>query len=151
MAKPSIKNNLFFLIFIFVYCLVIQGCSDINKPAIIIKDAHLYLPLKGTDMAAGYLRLENNQAKKLVISSIECKKIKASLHETILDAEGIMKMKKLERFTVDPESHVNFMPGGKHVMFSGFKEFQESILKCTFLSEFGIQIPFIFEVQTNAN
>ena len=70
-----------------MYCLLTPGCNDINKPDIIIKDAHLYLPLKGAEMAAGYLRLENNQTKKIVISSIECRKVKASLHETIVGSE----------------------------------------------------------------
>ena len=132
-----------------MYCLLMPGCNDINKPDIIIKDAHLYLPLKGAEMAAGYLRLENNQTKKIVISSIECRKVKASLHETIVDSEGVMKMKKLEMFVVDPGSHVNFMPGGKHVMFSGLKEFKESVLTCAFSSNTGVEFPFSFEVLTN--
>ena len=132
-----------------MYCLLMPGCNDINKPNIIIKDAHLYLPLKGAEMAAGYLRLENNQTKKIVISSIECRKVKASLHETIVDSEGVMKMKKLEMFDVDSGSHINFMPGGKHIMFSGLKEFKESVLTCTFLSNTGREIPFTFEVLKN--
>ncbi len=125
------------------------GCNDISKPNIIIKDARLYLPIKGKEMAAGYLKLENNQTKKIVISSIECIKVKASLHETILDSEGVIKMKKLEMFDVDPESNVNFMPGGKHVMLSGLKEFKERVLMCSFLSNTGIEYPFSFKVLTN--
>ena len=74
MVKPSIKNNCFILLCIFVYCLVLSGCNDSSNPGIIIKDAHLYMPLEGSDMAAGYLRLENHQLKEINISSIECKK-----------------------------------------------------------------------------
>ena len=149
MVKPSIKNNCFILLCIFVYCLVLSGCNDSSNPGIIIKDAHLYMPLEGSDMAAGYLRLENHQLKKIIFSSIECKKVKASLHETVIDLEGMIKMKKLEMFSVGPESHVNFIPGGMHIMFSGLKEFKESILMCAFLSVSGIEIPFVFEVRTN--
>ena len=149
MIKLNIKNKFLNIFCIFVFFLLIPGCNDINKSDIIIKDAHLYLPLKGAEMAAGYLRLENNQTKKIVISSIECRKIKASLHETIVDSEGVMKMKKLEMFVVDPGSHVNFMPGGKHVMFSGLKQFKESVLTCAFLSNTGVEFPFSFEVLTN--
>jgi len=149
MVKPSTKNKIFKIFCIFMYCLIIPGCNDTSKPSIIIKDAHLYLPLKGTDMAAGYLRLENNQTKKIVISSIECEKVRASLHETIVDSEGVMRMKKLEMFYVDAKSHVNFMPGGKHAMISVLKEFKEKILMCTLLSNAGIEIPFTFEVLTN--
>ena len=149
MVKPSTKNKLFIMFCIFIYCLIIPGCNDTSKPSIIIKDAHLNLPLKGSDMASGYFRLENNQTEKIVISSIECGKVKASLHETIVDSEGGMKMKKLEMFSVDSKSYVNFMPGGKHVMFSGFKEFTEENLICSLLFKAGIEIPFTFEVLTN--
>ena len=128
---------------------MLSGCNDISNPDIIIKDAHLYMPLEVSDMTAGYLRLENRQLKKINISAIECKKVKASLHETVIDLEGMIKMKKLEMFSVGPESHVNFIPGGMHIMFSGLKEFKESILMCAFLSVSGIEIPFVFEVRTN--
>ena len=149
MIKLNIKNKFLNILCIFIYCLLTPGCNDINKPDLIIKDAHLYLPLKGAEMATGYLRLENNQTKKIVISSIECRKVKASLHETIVDSEGVMKMKKLEMFVVDPGSNVNLMPGGKHVMFSGLKEFKESVLTCAFSSNTGVEFPFSFEVLTN--
>ncbi len=59
------------------------------------------------------------------------------------------KMKKLEMFVVDPGLHVNFIPGGKHVMFSGLKEFKESLLMCAFSSNTGVEFPFSFEVLTN--
>ena len=149
MVKPSISNNFFILLCIFVCFLVMPGCNDSSKLGIIIKDAHLYMPLEGSGSAAGYLRLENHQLKKITISSIECKTVKASLHETIIDSEGAIKMKQLERFSIDPESHVNFMPGGKHIMFSDFKEFNESILMCAFLSTSGIEFPFALEVLIN--
>jgi len=149
MVRPSIKNKFFSIFSIFIYCLVITGCNDTSKLGIIIKDAHLYLPLKGTDISAGYFRLENNQNKKIVINSIECEKVKASIHETILNSDGVMKMKKLEMFAVEAKSNLNFMPGGKHVMFSGLKEFEESILVCAFLSNTGIEIPITFEVLKN--
>ena len=70
MVKPSIKNNCFILLCIFAICLVLPGCNDSSNHGIIIKDAHLYMPLEGSDMAAGYLRLENHQLKKINISSI---------------------------------------------------------------------------------
>ena len=149
MVRPIIKNKFFIIFSIFIYCLAIPGCNDTSKPGIIIKDAHLYLPLKGTNMTAGYLRLENNQPNKIIINSIECEKVNASIHETILNSEGLLKMKKLEMLTVDRESNLNFIPGGKHVMLSGLKEFKENILVCTFLSNTGIEIPFTFEVLTN--
>ena len=149
MVKLNIKNKIFAIFFISVYCIVMAGCNDINRNDLIIKDAYLYLPLKGSDMSVGYLKFENNQTKKIVITSIECEKVIVSLHETIVNSEGMTKMKELEMFVVDPNSLVNFKPGGKHVMFSGLTEFKDSILRCAFLSDSGVKIPFTFKVLTN--
>tara|TARA_B100001175_G_C19405048_1_gene588225 strand:+ start:7 stop:456 length:450 start_codon:yes stop_codon:yes gene_type:complete len=146
MVKPNTKNKYLIIFCIFIYSLIIAGCNDTSKSDIIIKDAHLYLPLKGTDMTAGYLRLENNLTKKIVISSIECEKVNASLHETVLNSEGMIKMKKLEMFFVESGSYEDFIPGGKHIMIAGLKEFKKNILMCAFLSNTGIEIPFTFEV-----
>ena len=109
----------------------------------------MYLPLKGKDMSAGYLRITNNHSKFIVIKSIECQKVNDSLHETVIDSEGIIKMKKLELFSVDPESHVDFMPGSKHIMFSGLSQFEERNLQCNFVSDIGLTIPFTLEVLKN--
>ena len=97
-------------------------------------------------MSAGYLRITNNRSKDIVIKSIECQKVNASLHETVIDSEGAIKMKKLELFSVESESHVDFMPGGKHIMFSGLSQFEDRNLKCNFVSDVGLTIPFTFEV-----
>ena len=126
--------------------MIIPDYNYFTSEKVTIKDAHLYLPLKGKDMSAGYLRITNNRSKDIVIKSIECQKVNASLHETVIDSEGAIKMKKLELFSVESESHVDFMPGGKHIMFSGLSQFEDRNLKCNFVSDVGLTIPFTFEV-----
>ena len=52
-------------------------------------------------MAAGYLRITNKQSTNIVINSIECEEVNVGLHETILNSEGLLKMQKLELFSID--------------------------------------------------
>ena len=100
-------------------------------------------------MAAGYLRITNKQSTNIVINSIECEGVNAGLHETILDSEGLIKMQKLELFSIDSGTNVDFMPGGKHIMLSGFNQFEGDNLKGNFGSNDGSKIPFTFEVLTH--
>ena len=148
---PTISNSfkLFLILVIFISLLIIPDYNYFTSQKVIIKDAHLYLPLEGKDMAAGYLRITNKHNTNIVINSIECEKVSASLHETIIDSEGIIKMQKLAFFSIDPETNIDFMPGGKHIMFSGFNQFEEKDLECKFSSNIGLKIPFTFEVLTH--
>tara|TARA_B100000965_G_scaffold244832_1_gene205472 strand:- start:502 stop:954 length:453 start_codon:yes stop_codon:yes gene_type:complete len=149
MVKKSNKNKFLIIFFIFICLLIFPDYNYFTSEKVTIKDAHLYLPMKGKDMSAGYLRITNNHSKNIVIKSIECQKVNASLHETVIDSEGVIKMKKLKLFSIDPESHVDFMPGGKHIMFSGFSQFEERYLQCNFVSDIGLTIPFTLEVLNN--
>ena len=137
------------ILIIFISLLTIPDYGYFTSQKVIIKDAHVYLPLKGKDMAAGYLRITNKHSANIVINSIECEKVNASLHETIIDSEGLIKMQKLELFSIDPKTNVDFMPGGKHIMFSGFNQFKGKNLNCNFGSNTGSKIPFTFEVLTH--
>ena len=145
---PTISNRfkLFLILVIFISLLTIPDYSYFTSQKVIIKDAHFYLPLKGKDMAAGYLRITNKQSTNIVINSIECEEVNVGLHETILNSEGLIKMQKLELFFIDSGTNVDFMPGGKHIMLSGFNQFEGDNLKCNFGSNDGSKIPFTFEV-----
>ena len=149
MAKKSIRKKIFVIFFIFICLLVFPDYNYFASQKVIINDAHTYLPLKGKDMAAGYLRISNNHSKLIGINSIECEEVNASLHETVIDSDGVIRMEKIAIFYIYPESHVDFMPGAKHIMFSGFDQFEDKKLKCSFGSDIGLKIPFTLEVLSN--
>ena len=146
MATTSNRIIFFLIFFIFISLLIIPDYNYFTSQKVIIKDAHLYRPLKGKDMTAGYLRITNKHSKDIIINSIECEKVNASLHETVIDSKGLIKMQKLAFFSINSKSHVDFMPGAKHIMFSGFNQFEEENLNCNFGSNNGLRIPFTFEV-----
>tara|TARA_B100000214_G_scaffold96336_1_gene66926 strand:+ start:202 stop:738 length:537 start_codon:yes stop_codon:yes gene_type:complete len=123
------------------------GCSDFEKNKIIIKDAHLYVPLKGSNMTSGYMSIRNNTDAVLQVSGIDCSPIRAEVHETKMTLEGTMKMEKIESFFLNPGTSTIFTPGGKHVMLWGLDGYEEKQLNCNFLISNQAPIKFAFSIK----
>ena len=113
----------------------------------IIKDAHLYVPLKGSMMTSGYLSMENTANKSFEITGISCSSSRAEIHETKVNAKGIMTMEKKDTFVLNPFEKIIFVPGGKHIMLWGLSDATESYLDCSFNVYDEDQINFKFKVQ----
>ena len=113
----------------------------------IIKDAHLYVPLKGSMMTSGYLSIENTANKSFKITGISCSSSRAEIHETKVNTKGIMTMEKKDTFVLNPFEKIIFVPGGKHIMLSGLSDLTESYLDCSFNVYDEDPINFKFTVQ----
>ena len=123
------------------------NCSKPNQEVVIIKDAHLYVPLKGSMMTSGYLSISNSSKKSIEIIGIDCTPIRAEIHETKMNAEGMMRMSKINSFILEADTSDIFMPGGKHVMFWGLNDFKEEYLNCYFEMTTEDRVQFKFSVQ----
>jgi len=123
------------------------GCSDFEENKIIIKDAHLYVPLKGSKITSGYMSIKNNTDVELQVSGIDCSPIRAEVHETTMTLEGTMKMEKIESFFLNPGMSTIFTPGGKHVMLWGLDGYGEKQLNCNFLISNQAPIKFAFSIK----
>ena len=137
----------FKVIFISFFTFIIIGCSKQTPQKIIIKDAHLYVPLKGSMMTSGYLSMENTSNKSFEITGISCSSSRAEIHETKINAAGIMTMEKRDRFVLTPFEKIIFVPGGKHVMIWGLSDLTENYLDCSFNVYGEDPINFKFTVQ----
>ena len=134
------------LVMSFFICVLIN-CSEDQASNIIIKDPHLYVPLKGSSVTGGYLSISNKSKSIIKINGIDCYNIKAEIHETKMNTEGRMSMKKVNSLELEPGSTDIFMPGGKHIMFWGLSEYNEEYLKCKFLVSEGKPIDIRFLVE----
>ena len=137
-----------YLLKAFVISLVLTiftNCTG-SPEGIVIKDAHLYTPLKGSMMTGGYLSLSNISDDFVEIKDIDCAPFKAEIHETKTDSTGIMKMEKIESLLLNPDSQIIFVPGGKHIMLQGLSGFKEPELDCSFILTDQDPIKFKFEV-----
>ena len=126
---------------------MIISCSKQTPQEVIIKDAHLYVPLKGSMMTSGYLSMENTANKSFVITGISCSSSRAEIHETKVNAAGIMKMEKKDTFVLNPLEKIIFVPGGKHIMLWGLSDLTENYLDCSFNVYDEDPINFKFTVQ----
>ena len=98
-------------------------------------------------MTSGYLSITNTSTKAIEINGIDCLQIRAEIHETTLNAQGTMKMKKVDSFLLKPGTSSIFVPGGKHVMFWGLNNYDNEHLKCNFIVADGDAIEINFLVQ----
>ena len=137
----------FKFIFISFFTFIIISCSKQTPQKVIIKDAHLYVPLKGSMMTSGYLSMENTSDKSFKITGISCTSSRAEIHETKVNAAGIMKMEKKDTFDLSPFEKIIFVPGGKHIMLWGLSDLTENYLDCSFNVYDEDPINFKFTVQ----
>ena len=137
----------FKFIFISFFTFIIISCSKQTPQKVIIKDAHLYVPLKGSMMTSGYLSMENTSDKSFEITGISCSSSRAEIHETKVNAAGIMTMEKKDTFVLNPYEKIIFVPGGKHIMIWGLSDPTEKYLDCSFNVYNEDSINFKFTVQ----
>lgn len=142
-----IMINAFRYVFLSFFIFFITNCSESQSTEVIIKDPHLYVPLEGSAMTSGYLSITNTSGKAIEINGIDCLQIRAEIHETSLNAQGTMKMKKVDSFLLKPGTSSIFVPGGKHVMFWGLNNYDNEHLKCNFKVADGDAIDINFLVQ----
>ena len=138
-------KNLFKASLIGLLLVIITNCT--RSPEVLeIKDAHLYVPLNGSMMTGGYLSVSNITTEPIEILEINCSPYRAEIHETKMDEKGMMKMERLQSLELNPGSKIIFVPGGKHIMFWGLSDFQETYLDCSFKLKDKDSIMFKFEV-----
>ena len=98
-------------------------------------------------MTSGYLSMENTSDKSLEITGISCSSTRAEIHETKVNAAGIMTMEKKDKFDLNPFEKIIFVPGGKHIMLWGLSDLTENYLDCSFNVYDEDSINFKFTVQ----
>ena len=101
-------------------------------------------------MTSGYLIMENTSNKSFEITGISCSNFRAEIHETKLNASGIMTMEKKVRFDLNAFEKIIFVPGGKHIMLWGLSDLTENYLDCSFNVYDEDPINFKFTVQKRA-
>ena len=98
-------------------------------------------------MTSGYLGIYNESSDIIEIKGIDCSPIRAEIHETKMNSQEGMSMKKIDSFLLEPGENSIFVPGGKHVMFWGLNNYNSEYLRCIFLVSEGqpIEINFLVE------
>lgn len=95
---------------------LLAGACSSDAPPLTISDVVIKKPMPGMMMSAGYFSLQNNTSKPVVITHVTSPQFgSVEMHESVVE-DGIARMIKLGDLTLPPESTVDFVPGGKHLM-----------------------------------
>lgn len=94
---------------------LLGACSGDSAP-LTISDAAITRPKPGMQMTAGYFTLTNHTSQAIVITAVRSPQFgSVQMHESVVE-DGIARMVELGDLTLAPNSSVEFLPGGKHLM-----------------------------------
>ena len=126
-----------------VACLAVLpvGCADAT---VTIGDAWIRGARPGSAVAAGYCSITNTTTVSVTIVEFVGPG-RVEMHETET-ANGVSRMRPLERLTVAPGQTVNLAPGGKHLMLYDFDPAVDQTTLNAVLSD-GASLAVTFEVR----
>lgn len=99
----------------------ITGCGQDPAAAIAISGAWVKEPVPGKAMAAGYLKVENRGGGEEVLLGIDCADAAAVEMHDMTHEDGMMKMRKMEEWTIPGQGSLALAPGGGHLMILGLR------------------------------
>ena len=112
-------------VFVFVFT-IIWTCSSLShsseKNNVSISHAVIQKPFAGAKSAAGYMIIENNGEKEVFLRDVSMPLVRTMIHETVIDDNGIVKMKHLMKLGIPKKETVVFKPGGFHIMLMGLEQ-----------------------------
>lgn len=91
----------------------------------------------GAETGVAYLAIRNNSDKSLVLNYVHTPRTSMVEVHRHLYENGLMKMREVRHLTVDPQSTVEFTPGGYHLMLFGADSRFEA----------GQEVPITFEFE----
>ncbi|WP_298917984.1 copper chaperone PCu(A)C [uncultured Algimonas sp.] len=87
--------------------------------AVTLSDPYIMAPLKGRDVAAGYLTAVNSGASGAIVAAQSPNAADIELHTHTME-DGVMKMREVEAIDLPTGETVTLEPGGLHLMLFGF-------------------------------
>jgi periplasmic copper chaperone A len=125
---------------------LLSACS--GSPPTTVTDAWVRAPAPGADTAAGYFTITNHRTVPIELlgaDSAACAAIE--MHTTEYD-RGTLKMRRLERIELAPNSTLSFAPGGRHLMLLGFAGVTSKTIAVTLHFSDGSQLGAPFDVRS---
>jgi len=87
-----------------------------SKPSLTLSDAKIFMPLKGSDVTAGYGVFKNNSEHPVTLKLKSVKPFKgAEMHETV-EKNGKASMHPIDQAVIAPHQTFEFKPGAHHIM-----------------------------------
>ena len=116
--KLKFKKSHFFIYIISLLFLFSCSISE-NETFVVIQDAYLNKPLKGSHSTAAYMNLKNRSEDRIIEKSLSCTNVLAEFHQTEISDLGVLRMKKLDLIILEPKTEKRFEPMKEHIMLMG--------------------------------
>lgn len=100
--------------------LLLASCGGQSAPELDVSDAWARSTLAGKNSTAAYLTITNRGGADDALVAVRSGAGSASLHSTST-ADGIMRMRELDRLPIPAGETVKLEPGGTHVMIAGLE------------------------------
>lgn len=111
---------------------------EVTVGPLLIIHPHIPQPATSAKSAGGYMAIVNNGTEAERLIGVETPiAAKASLHESMTDADGVSSMTMLDGIALPPGETVNLEPGAIHIMFMGLTGplTQDKMVKVTLVFE----------------
>lgn len=95
------------------------SAPDAGRPY--VTAAYLREPPPGQDVVAGFFELHNPTPERLTLVGAECTSAHSIELHTHSHEGGVMRMRRLPRVDVEPDSTLAFRSGGLHLMIFGLE------------------------------
>ncbi|CAN5360047.1 copper chaperone PCu(A)C [soil metagenome] len=97
--------------------LLLAACG--GQRDVLIEDAWVRSAPAGAAVLAAYCTIRNRRDAPAVVVGARSPAFEGvELHETTI-ADGVSRMRRIDRLTVPAGGHVEFRPGGRHLMLKG--------------------------------
>lgn len=121
--QQGIASRIAFLAALLASTSVMVACSESQAPdcgGLTVTDAWVRVAPEGAEVMGAYLSLENEGEAGVSIVSVSSSQFdRAEMHQTVVNDNGQASMQPLEQVLVPAGEHVDFKPGGRHVMLFG--------------------------------
>lgn len=106
-------------------------------------------PTPGRDVAAAYGIFRQDVAEELVLKSVSSNGFRAAEIHTMINADGVMKMRRIPKLIFSADAETVLQPGGKHFMLFGVTQetldSKNAVIRLNF--EGGVCFEMDFEVR----
>lgn len=102
-------------------CLVLSGASFSALANVVLTEGHVRAMPDTVPNTAAYFTLENHTDKAVRLIGVTTHVAKDAQLHTIIEEQGMVKMRHVEGFDIPSHGVLTLMPSGDHVMLLGLK------------------------------
>lgn len=114
----SLSLSLPLLLATFIPALAAADASE----SVMVMDAYVRAVPPGQKNSAAYMKLHNGSGDHHAVVGAKTDAAKMAELHTHLEEGGMMKMRKIEKIDIHPNSETVLQPGGLHIMLMGLKD-----------------------------